>query len=84
MERLGVLLPAIEIQHPYPTERFDAKHPRQEPCARVAPARVCAGGAGLTGIPTATRRLSSRRWTRWKARPQARMPAPLSLGTAAN
>ncbi len=33
MERLGVLLPAIEIQHPYPTERFDAKHLRQEPCA---------------------------------------------------
>jgi hypothetical protein len=34
MERLGgVLLPAVEIQHPYPTERFDAKHPRQEPCA---------------------------------------------------
>src|ERR1039457_1273494 len=33
MERLGNLLPAVEIQHPYPTERFDAKHPRQEPCA---------------------------------------------------
>jgi RNA-directed DNA polymerase len=46
LERLGVLLPAVEIQHPYPTERFDAKHPRQEPCARVAPARDCAGGVG--------------------------------------
>ena len=33
MERLGVLLPAIEIQHPYPTERFDARYLRQEPCA---------------------------------------------------
>jgi group II intron reverse transcriptase/maturase len=34
MEQLGNLLPAVEIQHPYPTERFDAKHnPRQEPCA---------------------------------------------------
>jgi len=33
MERLGDLLPAVEIQHPYPTARFDAKHPRQEPCA---------------------------------------------------
>ncbi len=33
MERLGNLLPAVEIQHPYPTARFDAKHPRQEPCA---------------------------------------------------
>ncbi len=33
MERLGVLLPVIELHHPYPTERFDAKHPRQEPCA---------------------------------------------------
>jgi group II intron reverse transcriptase/maturase len=28
MEQLGNLLPAVEIQHPYPTERFDAKHPR--------------------------------------------------------
>jgi RNA-directed DNA polymerase len=33
MERLGVLLPEVEILLPYPTERFDAKHPRQEPCA---------------------------------------------------
>src|SRR5579863_56162 len=33
MEQLGRLLPAVEILHPYPTERFDAKHPRQEPCA---------------------------------------------------
>ena len=33
MERLGSLLPAVEILHPYPAERFDAKHPRQEPCA---------------------------------------------------
>jgi group II intron reverse transcriptase/maturase len=33
MKRLGSLLPAVEILHPYPRERFDAKHPRQEPCA---------------------------------------------------
>jgi len=33
MERRGVLLPVVEIHHPYPTGRFDAKHPRQEPCA---------------------------------------------------
>jgi RNA-directed DNA polymerase len=33
MERLGSLLPKVEILHPYPRERFDAKHPRQEPCA---------------------------------------------------
>ena len=33
MERLGNLLPVVEILHPYPRERFDAKHPRQEPCA---------------------------------------------------
>jgi RNA-directed DNA polymerase len=33
LERLGVLLPAVAIRRPYPTERFDAKHPRQEPCA---------------------------------------------------
>jgi RNA-directed DNA polymerase len=33
MERLGNLLPKVEILHPYPRARFDAKHPRQEPCA---------------------------------------------------
>ncbi len=27
-ERLGALLPDLCIQHPYPDERFDAKHPR--------------------------------------------------------
>lgn len=27
-ERLGTLLPEIQIQHPYPDVRFDAKHPR--------------------------------------------------------
>src|SRR5260221_13710907 len=34
MERTRRLarLAAIEIQHPNPTERFGAKHPRQEPC----------------------------------------------------
>ena len=33
LERLGVLLPTVAIHHRYPTARFDAKHPRQEPCA---------------------------------------------------
>jgi RNA-directed DNA polymerase len=28
LERLGGLLPEVCILHPYPTERFDAKHPR--------------------------------------------------------
>jgi len=27
-ERLGVLLPPVEIQHPWPTARFAARHPR--------------------------------------------------------
>jgi len=27
-ERLGVLLPAVEVMHPWPEERFAAKHPR--------------------------------------------------------
>jgi group II intron reverse transcriptase/maturase len=42
--RLGNLLPEVRVQHPYPIVRFDAKHPRQEPCAVMPPARVCAGG----------------------------------------
>jgi RNA-directed DNA polymerase len=45
-ERLGNLLPPARTLHPFPSVRFDAKHPRQEPCARIAPARVCAGGVG--------------------------------------
>jgi RNA-directed DNA polymerase len=28
LERLGILLPAVAILHPYPDVRFDAKHPR--------------------------------------------------------
>jgi group II intron reverse transcriptase/maturase len=45
--RLEAVLPFAEIiLHPWPNERFDAKHPRQEPCALVAPARVCPGGGG--------------------------------------
>ena len=33
LERLGDLLPPVEILHPWPNERFAAKHPRWEPCA---------------------------------------------------
>src|SRR5262249_14066751 len=43
--RLASLLPPAQIVHPYPDVRFDAKHPRKEPCALAAPARVCAGGS---------------------------------------
>jgi hypothetical protein len=45
LERLGTLLPIVEVQHPYPDVRFAAKYPRWEPCALGARARVCAGGA---------------------------------------
>ena len=37
-------LPDVRILHPWPNVRFDAKHPRQEPGARIAPAGICAGG----------------------------------------
>jgi hypothetical protein len=37
-------LPPNRVQHPWPSERFDASHPRQEPSALVAPAGICAGG----------------------------------------
>jgi group II intron reverse transcriptase/maturase len=38
-------LPKARIAHPYPSDRFYATHPRQEPCALGAHARICAGGA---------------------------------------
>ena len=41
----GWIPPAV-IRHPWPSQRFDVKHPRQEPSALVAHARICAGGAG--------------------------------------
>ncbi|MBT1540108.1 group II intron reverse transcriptase/maturase [Ralstonia solanacearum] len=37
-------LPRARILHPWPVVRFDAKHPRQEPGARIAHAGICAGG----------------------------------------
>jgi RNA-directed DNA polymerase len=43
-KKLSFLIPAVQILHPYPVARFDAKYPRQEPCAVMPPARVCAGG----------------------------------------
>jgi group II intron reverse transcriptase/maturase len=39
-------LPWPRIVHPYPLERFRARYPRQEPCAVVPQARICAGGDG--------------------------------------
>ena len=38
-------LPQPRILHPWPNQRFDVKHPRWEPSARIGPARICAGGA---------------------------------------
>ena len=51
-ERLGNQLPEVDVLHPYPevrlrsTTRLREEHPRQEPCALAAPARICAGGIG--------------------------------------
>jgi RNA-directed DNA polymerase len=39
-------LPKATILHPWPNQRFDVKYPRWEPSARIAPARICAGGRG--------------------------------------
>jgi len=39
-------IPSVRLVHPYPTERFYAKHPRQEPYAGNPHVRICAGGAG--------------------------------------
>ncbi|MGC8808449.1 MAG: group II intron reverse transcriptase/maturase [Thiomonas sp.] len=38
-------LPKPRILHPWPRDRFAVKHPRWEPYARIAPVRICAGGA---------------------------------------
>lgn len=38
-------LPPARVLHPWPVVRFTAKHPRQEPGARIAHAGICAGGA---------------------------------------
>ena len=39
-------LPPAQIRHPWPQLRFLVKHPRWEPSALVAHARICPGGAG--------------------------------------
>jgi RNA-directed DNA polymerase len=39
-------LPVARILHPYPAERFNARHPRQEPYAGIPHVRICAGGIG--------------------------------------
>ena len=36
-------IPPAVISHPWPNQRFDVKHPRQEPGALAAHARICAG-----------------------------------------
>jgi RNA-directed DNA polymerase len=37
-------VPRARILHPWPHQRFDARHPRQEPGALAAHAGICAGG----------------------------------------
>ena len=39
-------IPAQRILHPFPSVRFDAMHPREEPYAGVPHVRIWAGGAG--------------------------------------
>jgi group II intron reverse transcriptase/maturase len=38
-------LPRPRILHPWPAQRFDVTHPRQEPYAVISHVRICAGGA---------------------------------------
>ena len=38
-------VPPARITHPYPQQRFIVKHPRWEPSALAAHARICPGGA---------------------------------------
>ena len=39
-------IPSYRNTHPYPEQRFGVTHPRQEPCAGMPLAGICAGGAG--------------------------------------
>ena len=39
-------IPFPKTIHPYPEDRFYVKHPRQEPCAGMPLAGICAGGRG--------------------------------------
>jgi group II intron reverse transcriptase/maturase len=39
-------IPPYRTLHPYPEQRFRVKHPRQEPCAVMPLAGICAGGRG--------------------------------------
>ena len=39
-------LPPARITHPWPQQRFIVQHPRWEPSALAAHARICPGGAG--------------------------------------
>ncbi len=46
MDRLAArFLPKPRISHPWPSQRFRVKHPRQEPYAGIPLVRICAGGA---------------------------------------
>jgi hypothetical protein len=38
-------IPSARVRHPWPTSRFLVKHPRWEPSALAAHARICSGGA---------------------------------------
>ncbi len=39
-------IPPYRNTHPYPEQRFRVTYPRQEPCAVIPPAGICAGGRG--------------------------------------
>ncbi len=39
-------LPKARILHPWPSQRFDVRHPRQAPVGFAAHAGICARGAG--------------------------------------
>ena len=48
--RMGLIvarwLPPARVRHPWPQQRFIVQHPRWEPSALAAHARICPGGAG--------------------------------------
>ena len=50
------LVSKAQILHPYPNERFHAKHPRQEPYAVTPNVGISVGGTHVRAFTTATNR----------------------------
>jgi group II intron reverse transcriptase/maturase len=86
-DRFGPLtdraLPRPRVLHPYPTDRFYAKHPKEEPDAVAPHVRICAGGREQSrSLPQPNGRPRRCRWSASWVRVRARSDAALSIPSA--